>query len=49
LQDVRRLLLLQLPVRCRSCKLRGFVFMPRFFKIRRDAKVRHRDKAARES
>jgi hypothetical protein len=47
LQDLRRLLILQLPVRCRSCKLRSFVFLPSVFKIRRDSRLRHRGKALR--
>jgi hypothetical protein len=46
LQDLRRLLFLQLPVRCRSCQLRTFTFLPNLFKIRRDAKLRRREKAA---
>jgi len=47
--DLLRLLLFQLPVRCRSCKLRDFVFLPGFFAIRRAAKTRHKQRMTREA
>jgi hypothetical protein len=46
---LRRLLVLQLPVRCRSCQLRTFAFISNIFTIRRNAKLRHREKAAARS
>ncbi len=47
LQDLHRLFFLQLPVRCRSCMLRDFVFLPGIFKIRHQARLRQRERAAR--
>ncbi len=45
--DLGRLLLLQLPVRCRSCQLRSFAFLPAVLRIRREAKLRHRERTER--
>jgi hypothetical protein len=47
LADMRRLLVLQLPVRCRACMLRDYVFIPLIFKIRNAARARHRERAVR--
>ncbi|HEX4029158.1 MAG TPA: hypothetical protein VHX20_02290 [Terracidiphilus sp.] len=44
---MRRLLVLQLPVRCRACMLRDYVFIPLIFKIRNAARARHRERAVR--
>jgi hypothetical protein len=50
LDDLRRLLLLQLPVRCRSCKLRSFVFLPSIFRIRQESRLRrHKQRPARSA
>jgi hypothetical protein len=47
LGDIRRLLVLQLPVRCHACMLRDFVFFPWIFKLRNAARARQRERSVR--
>jgi len=45
-RDLGRLLTLQYPVRCRTCRERHFVFILRTFKIMRDAKLPRGEESA---
>lgn len=43
--DLSRLFLFQLPVRCRSCQERAFVFVQSFLKVRQEERERRRLKS----
>jgi len=48
-KDLWRLLTLQYPIRCRTCRERSFVFVLKALQIVRDAKLLHSEGSAAKS